>query len=55
MFVLGIAIVVLSFGIGQVFEQYSILVTAIGVPIGAFIAFKGREKIGLKNKYFGDE
>lgn len=55
MFVIGIAIVVFSFGIGQVFEEYSIWFTAIGVPIGVFLAFKGREKIGLRNKYFGDE
>jgi hypothetical protein len=28
---------------------------AIGFPIGAFLIFKGREKIGLKNKHIGEE
>lgn len=54
MIVIGLAIMVLAFGLGYVFEDFSGWIIAIGVPIGAFIIFKGRERLGLKNKHFGD-
>lgn len=53
--IIGTAIFILSFGISQIFECISSWIMAIGCPIGAFLIFKGREKLGLKNKYFGDK
>jgi hypothetical protein len=53
--VIGLLIIIFSFGLSRIFKEHSLWITAIGIPIGAFIIFKGREKIGLKNKFFGDE
>ena len=53
--VIGLVIIFISFWLSRIFKEYSVWIIAIGFPIGAFVIFKGREKIGLKNKYFGGE
>jgi hypothetical protein len=55
MMVIGLLIIILSFGLSQIIKGYSVWIMAIGFTIGAIVIFKGREKIGLKNNYFGDE
>jgi len=51
MMVIGLVIFIFSFGLSRIFEEHSVWILAIGFPIGAFLIFRGREKIGLKNKY----
>ena len=53
MMVIGLVIIVVSFGLSRIFEEYSGWFVAVGLPIGAFLIFKGRTKIGLKNKHIG--
>jgi hypothetical protein len=55
MMVVGLIVIIFSFGLSRIFEEYSVWLMAIGFPIGAFLIFKGREKIGLKNKHIGEE
>ena len=51
--VVGLVIIIFSFGFSRIFEEYSVWLLAIGFPIGAFLIFKGRVKIGFKNKHIG--
>ncbi len=44
MMAIGLLIVVISIGLGQVFEAYSLWITAVGVPIGLSITIWGRKK-----------
>lgn len=45
MMALGLLIVVISIGMGEVFEAYSLWITAVGVPLGLSITILGRKKI----------
>jgi hypothetical protein len=52
----GLIILVFTVGSVSVFESWigswSLWIMAIGFPSGGFLILKGREKLGLKNKYF---
>jgi len=43
MMVVGLIIIIFSFGLSRIFEEYSVWFMAIGFPIG------------LKNKHIGEE
>jgi hypothetical protein len=53
--VIGLIIIILSFGLSRIYEDYSVWIMAIGFPIGAFLIIKGRQKLGSKNKFFINE
>jgi hypothetical protein len=55
MMALGLLIVVVSIGLGQVFEAYSLWITAVGVPIGLSVTIMGRKNNNRKNSSFENE
>ena len=55
MMALGLLIVVISIGLGQIFEAYSLWIPAVGVPIGLSITIMGRKKSNREIDPFENE
>ena len=53
--VLGTLIIIISFALSQIFDEYSVWFLAAGFPAGIFLIAKSREKSGLKNKDWGEK
>ncbi|MBC8438691.1 MAG: hypothetical protein H8D87_03290 [Deltaproteobacteria bacterium] len=56
--IIGLLILLSPIGFKELLEVYfgdwGKWIAFLGYPIGGFLILKGREKLGLKNKWFGD-